>query len=53
MGWAGSRLDLVFHAIAFALDEDGFGVMEQAIEECGGERAVVVEDLGPVLVGAI
>ena len=39
--------------IAFALDEDGFGVMEQPIEQCRGEGAVVVEDLGPVLVGAI
>ena len=28
-------------------------MVEQAIEERGGERAVVVEDLGPMLVGAI
>ena len=48
-----SPFDAVFHAIAFALDEDGFGVMEQAIEERGGEGAVVVEDLRPVLIGAI
>ena len=48
-----SGLDLVFHAIALALDEDGFGVMKEAIEECRGERRIVIEDLRSVLVGAI
>ena len=46
----GLPLDPIFHAIAFAFDKDSFGVMEQAIEERGGERAVVVEDFGPVLI---
>ena len=36
-----------------SLHKDGFGVVEQPIEERGGEGAVVVEDLGPVLIGAI
>ena len=29
-----SSLDLVLHTKAFALDDDGFGVMEESIEEC-------------------
>ena len=45
--------DLIFHAVAFALDGDGLGVMQQAIQHGGSQRGVVVEDLGPVLVGLI
>ena len=44
---------MVLGAEALALDDDGFGVMEQAVEQRGSQGAVVVEDLGPVLVGAI
>ena len=35
------------------IDENRIDVMEDAVENGGGERAVVVEDLGPVLVGAV
>ena len=45
----GSGLDAVLHAVAFALDDDGLGVVEDAVEDGGGEGGVVVEDGGPVL----
>jgi len=43
------RLDLIFHAIASSLDEDGFGMVQESIENGGGEGGVVIEDLGPIL----
>jgi hypothetical protein len=46
-------VDLVFHAIAFAFDDDSLGVVKDAIEQCGGERGVVVKDLSPVFEGTI
>src|SRR5262249_60367668 len=45
--------DLVLHAEAFALDDHGIDVVHDAIENGGGQRAVIVEDLCPVLVGAV
>lgn len=39
-------LDLVFHEEAGVLDRDGFGVVKEAVEDSGGEGAVVVEDSG-------
>lgn len=33
----GSGLDLIFHPIAFSLDEDGLGMVEEAAEDCRGE----------------
>ena len=44
---------MIFHAVAFAFDEDGFSVVQEAIENGGGEGAVVVEDFGPVFVGSV
>ena len=38
---------MVFHAEALALDDDGFCVVEEAIEDGGGNAAVVIEDGGP------
>src|SRR5215468_6862423 len=46
-------VNLVLHAKALAFDDDGLGVMEDAIEDCGRQGAVVVKDLRPVFVGAI
>lgn len=43
----------VFHAVAFALDKDRFSMMEEAIQESGRERRVVVEELRPVLIGPV
>lgn len=47
------RLDLILHAEALALDEDGLGMVEQTVEQRQGQRGVVVEDIRPVLVGPI
>ena len=44
-----SGFDAVFHAVAPPLDYDGFGMMQDAIQDCGGQGAVVVEDRRPVL----
>ena len=46
-------LDLVLHAEALALDGHCLSVMEEAVEQGGGERSVVVEDLGPFLEHAV
>ena len=40
--------DLILHAVASAFDHDRFGMVEQAVENGGSERAVVAEDLGPL-----
>jgi hypothetical protein len=51
----GSGFDAIFHAVALALDDNGLGMMEDAVEDGRGEGGVVVEDGGPVfedLVGA-
>ncbi len=40
---------MVLHAVALALDGDGFGMMKETIEDGGSEGAVVVEDLRPFL----
>src|SRR5690349_13907799 len=45
------RLSLGTEALAF--DDDGIDVMQDAIEDRGGQGAVIVEDLRPVLVGAV
>src|SRR5262249_9940386 len=45
--------DLALGAVALALDDDGVDVVQDAVEDGGGERAVVVEDLRPVLEGTV
>jgi hypothetical protein len=50
---AGLDVDVVFGAEAGAFDDAGVRVMQQPIEQRGGERGVVVEDFRPVLVGPI
>ena len=50
-GW--SRIDLVLHAIAFAFDNYGFGMMQKPVEDRGSDGAVIVEDFRPVLEGAV
>ena len=54
-GWveSGSGFDAVAHAVAGSLDDHRLGVMQEAVEQGGGQGAVVVEDLGPLLEGAI
>jgi hypothetical protein len=46
-------IDLVLHAEAFAFDDDGVHVAHDAIENGGGRRTVIIEDLRPVLVSAV
>ena len=41
------------HSIAGAFDQDGFAVVQESVEDRGGQSAVAVEDGGPVLVGFI
>jgi hypothetical protein len=43
-----SGFDFLFHAVAFPLDEDCFGMVEKAVKDSGGQGCIVVEDLGPV-----
>ena len=43
----------IFRAMTSAVDEHGLGVMEQPVQKRRGERAVIVEDLRPVLVSTI
>jgi hypothetical protein len=47
------HVDLVFHSEALALDNDRFGVVQDAVEDGGRQGAVVVEDLRPVFVRAV
>ena len=45
--------DLILHPVTLAFDGDGFGVVQQAVQHGGGQRGVVVEDLGPVFIGLV
>ena len=47
------HLDLFFHAIALSLDENGFGMMKQPVENGGCQGTIVVEDFRPVFKRAI
>ena len=38
-----------FHVVAFAFDDDGLGMMKDAIQDGDGEGAVVVEGKRPPL----
>ena len=49
----GLTLDLVFHPEALAFDDDGVSMMQQPIQDRGGQGAVMVEDRGPFLEGAV
>ncbi len=46
-------IDLILHAVAFAFQYHGFGVVEEAIEYSGSDSGVVVEDFRPVFEDAI
>jgi hypothetical protein len=43
-----SGFDAVLHAVASSFDDDGFGVVEESVEDGAGQGAVVVEDGRPV-----
>ena len=48
-----SGLALVFEAVALAADLDDVAVMQQPVEQCGGQRAVVGQGRGPLGKGQI
>ena len=52
-GGRDSGVALVAHAIAAALDDHRLGVMQQAVEQGGDQRAVIVEDFRPLFEGAV
>ena len=47
LGGGASDLDLGVGAVALALDDDGLGVVQQAVQQGRGEDGVVVEDGRP------
>ena len=49
----GLTLKLVFHPEALAFDDDGVSMMQQPIQDRGGQGAVMVEDRGPLLKSAV
>lgn len=49
----GSALDLILHTKAGALDHDRLGVMEQPVQDGGGDGAVIIEDAGPLFEGLL
>jgi len=44
------RFDLVFHAVTFAFDNDGLGVMEHAVQNRAADAGVVIKNFGPVFI---
>jgi len=48
-----STVDFGLGAEALALDDDGIDLVQDTVKDGGGQGAVVVEDLRPVLVGAV
>src|SRR6266567_4999759 len=51
--WSGLTLDLVFHAETLPFDDDGLGMMQQPIQDRGGQGAIMVENRGPLLKSAV
>jgi hypothetical protein len=43
---SGLTLDVVFHTETLPFDDDGLGMMQQPIQDRGGQGAVMVEDRG-------
>ena len=41
--------DLFFHAVTLPFNQNGFGVMQQPVQDSGCKRTVVIEDFRPVL----
>jgi hypothetical protein len=40
---------LILHAVGLAFDDDGLSLVEQAVQNCGGDAGIVVEDGGSLL----
>jgi len=43
-GNLGGRFDHVFHAVAAALDDNGLGAVQEAVQDRGGNGGIVVDD---------
>ena len=52
MVWRGHEVSVFAQAVGGALDLDDHGVMEEAVEQSGGED-VVAEDFAPVAEAAV
>ncbi len=53
VGRSGLRVVTVLHPVTRSLDYDIFGVVEEAVEDGGGDGAIVVENRGPLLEGLV
>src|ERR1039458_5417323 len=49
----GRRIDLIFHPVGLALDDDGLGAVENAVEYRAGDPGVVIKNLGPAFEGLV
>ena len=49
----GLTLDVVLHTAAFSFDAHRLGMVQQPIQDRGGQGTVMVEDCGPLLQGAV
>src|SRR5262245_39488153 len=49
----GLTLEMVFHPETLTFDDDRIGMMQQPIQDCGGQGAVMIEDRGPLLKGPV
>jgi hypothetical protein len=45
--------ETVLHAVGAAVDDDGVGAVQEAVEDGGGDAGVVVEDGRPLFVGLV
>ena len=45
--------ELIFHAIAGAFDDNGFGMVQKPIQQSGSQAVVVIEHGGPLLEGFV
>ena len=48
-----SGFDLIFHSIAFSLDQHGFRVVQQSVKDGRGQSAVVIKNFRPIFKGLV
>ncbi len=53
MGRHGSRFDLILHSVTGSFDDNGLGMVEEAVQDGRGDGAVIVENGGPLLEGLV
>ena len=49
----GLVVDRVLHSVASPFEGDGFGVVQESVEDGGGQGGVAIEDLRPLLEHAV